>query len=506
MTEQQDQATATPESSGDAGRGRPAGQSLARNAGSLLASQGITWTLAVVLTAVQPRLLGPEGVGQLQLAMSLWAIAGAFVIFGTSNLVTVSLARRTDDVQLARSAMALQILTYLVSSLAVITFSLVAGYRQQLLAVVLIVGCTPLLTVAANVGRATMYGLERMTWPSKVDVINKIVSTAVVLAVLFAGGRVIVIALLGCASAALQSVLMLRGLHREAGVSLRPSFRGVFAVARRAYPFLLIEAAVTAYQQIDTVILSLLVDQVQLGWYAVADQLMGTLIVVPTLLMTALFPRLARLAHGDPDGARAYVRTGLRVMCFAGTAVGVGILIVSGQLTRLLFGDEFSGSGAVLAVRALAMIVMYQTITIGNYMMAADRLHRWTSITVIAILVSVPLNLVLVPMTERIYGNGAIGGALVYVVSETVILLGATALAGMRFYDRHVLAAATKAAIAAGAMIGATWWARDRFILLPVLIGACTYIVALWLLRAANADERNMLRQAFGRITARFGA
>ena len=152
------------------------------------------------------------------------------------------------------------------------------------------------------------------------------------------------------------------------------------------------------------------------------------------------------------------------------------------------------------------MIVMYQTIVIGHYMMAVDRLHRWTSITVVAIVVSVPLNMVLVPFTERVYDNGAIGGALVYIVSESVILLGATTLAGMRFYDRHVVGAAVKAAIAAGLMLAATWWARDRFILLPVAIGAVTYVAALSLLRAADADERRLIRQALSRVTARFGS
>jgi hypothetical protein len=44
-------------------------------------------------------------------------------------------------------------------------------------------------------------------------------------------------------------------------------------------------------------------------------------------------------------------------------------------------------------------------------------------------------------------------------------------------------------------MLACTWPIRDRFLLLPILVGVVSYVVAVWLLRVLGDDELTLLRQ-----------
>jgi hypothetical protein len=45
------------------------------------------------------------------------------------------------------------------------------------------------------------------------------------------------------------------------------------------------------------------------------------------------------------------------------------------------------------------------------------------------------------------------------------------------------------------AMVGATWWVRDAFLVVPILVGAVTYIGLILLLRVISSEDRALLTQ-----------
>jgi hypothetical protein len=49
--------------------------------------------------------------------------------------------------------------------------------------------------------------------------------------------------------------------------------------------------------------------------------------------------------------------------------------------------------------------------------------------------------------------------------------------------------------VAGLAMIGSTWWVRDSFIALPVILGALTYIGVIVLLRVIPSEDWALLRE-----------
>ncbi len=71
--------------------------SISRNIAALLTSQLVTWSLATILSIMQPRLLGPESQGNCRLAFSLWTVASVVIGLGTSLFLTLEVSRTIGD-------------------------------------------------------------------------------------------------------------------------------------------------------------------------------------------------------------------------------------------------------------------------------------------------------------------------------------------------------------------------------------------------------------------------
>jgi Na+-driven multidrug efflux pump len=141
----------------------------------------------------------------------------------------------------------------------------------------------------------------------------------------------------------------------------------------------------------------------------------------------------------------------------------------------------------------------YLNIFLAYFFISMDRQRTWTIIMVVATVATIPLDLFLIPFCHRLFGNGALGGALAYTVTEMGILITALFLVREQWATRENTWRAAKALFAALVMAAAVWAVRDAFIFIPVAAGAIIYTVLLWLLGLMPHSELalvgNMVRQ-----------
>lgn len=467
----------------------------------MMSGQAITWVLATVVALVQPRFLGDVGQGHLRLAYSMWMIVDVIIGFGTTTHLTLQMARdRERGLALVRPILRWRFVGYLAGWAVMSGYLLVSGADGQLVIVIILIGFVTMITSAAGTARAALVGLENMRYPAIADVAAKVVSVSAVIIVLLAGGDVIAVSAVAIGAALVNAVLLFRylALFPAATTQVRVPLR---LVALGGVSYLVADAALIVYQQVDTVIISLLVDEEQLGWYAAADQLFASLLFVPTILMMTLFPVFGRLSEESPERLRSVVSRAITSLLLFSVPIGLGTIAVGPAVASLIFGPQFVGAGPVLAVLGVVIIITSETILIGRYAIAVGHQRFWNLLMVAGIMATIPLDLMLVPWTNDRYGNGAIGGALAYVVTETMMFVIGT----VRFArDALVPATAARAAriLAAGAlMLIAVWPFRDAFIALPVTVGAVVYGLGIWLTRALDPDERALVARVTRRLT-----
>ncbi|MGH9135086.1 MAG: polysaccharide biosynthesis C-terminal domain-containing protein, partial [Ilumatobacteraceae bacterium] len=148
----------------------------------------------------------------------------------------------------------------------------------------------------------------------------------------------------------------------------------------------------------------------------------------------------------------------------------------------------------VFAVFGVVVMLTFFSILFGSYAVAIDRQGAWNVLIIGAIVVSILLDLVLVPWTDSAYDNGAIGGALAYVFTEGAMVAYGLWKLAPQIVTRDRVARVVKCATAGGCFIAASWFIRDLLFVVPALAGVVAYCVALVALRVLDREEVGRLR------------
>jgi O-antigen/teichoic acid export membrane protein len=480
-------------------------RTVARNASFLMASQLITWGLAVLLMIFMPRYLGAAGIGRIQLASSIWTVMTIFIAFGMDTLMIKEIARNP-----ARTAELFSISVILRAIFFVFGFGIVALYAHlaryplETLYVIGIIGFANFILQFTSACTAALQGLERMEFFSLSDVISKIFITLTTIILLLAGYGVLPAAAVLVGSAAISLVIQLVPLNRMLPLRLHFDLPQALWMLKASFPYLLSVGIRTIYSQIDIIIISLLVSDVVIGWYGSAVRLFATLLFVPAGINTAIFPVMSRTFANSPDSLPRLFRKNFSLMLILGVPIGLGVLVIADPLVVLLYGKEFVNSGPVLAVMGIVLMMTYQNIILGQYLISTDRQNAWTTVMAFATLATIPLDLVFIPLCQVVFNNAAIGGALSFLVTEAGMVAAGLWLLPRGILQRSSAWMAVRVFLAGGAMVAAAWMLRGNFILLPIAVGAVTYVALILILRVVPKEDwilaRSLMQSIYGRL------
>jgi O-antigen/teichoic acid export membrane protein len=476
--------------------------SVLRNMGHMMYSQVASWILGTVAQILSARFLGPEALGQLRLAFSVWLIAQILITLGTSTYLTLEMARDPQHgSKIIGPILLLRLAAFAIASTMIATYAIIAGHDLQFFLLLAVVGSTILLMALADTFSSALVGLEQMAYPAMAGVIAKTAYTAVLIAILLMGSGVIGVAAATAFNALLNLLLLRHFLRRFATPKL--GLRGSISIVRKSSGFLTASAIVVVYLQIDTLVIATLVDEETLGWYATADLMAGSMLFVPSIMMATLFPVLGRLHDSDTSAEAGIVRRAFSVLFLSGIAIGFGIIVVAEPVCVLLFGESFRPSGAVLAVLGLMMPFIFSTMMVATVAMATGMQRFWNIVMTVAVLLTIALDLVFVPWMDRLAGNGAIGGAMSYVMTEAFMLAVGVWKVVPVVRTHETVVRLLKTCLAGLLMVAVAWPLRQSFVLLPVFLGAIVFSVSIVVLGVLSMEEREIIGRLLGRIGLR---
>lgn len=482
--------------------------SVAKNASVLMVSQIITWGLSIVLVIFLPRFLGAEGLGQLHLADSIWNIVFIFVAFGMDTLLVKEIARKhTRTEELVGLSLVLRQIFSIIGFVVVVIYVQFAGYLPLTVMVIFVVGVSKLMFQFSETFRSSLVGLERMEYVAIADIVGKVFNTVVTVVILLLGYGVLAAAAVFIGSSLINTAIQYFYLRRLQPVRIFFNWQAAGRMLKASMPYFLVFVFSVIYMNLDAVIISLVVNEVTVGWYGVSKQLFGTLMFVPTVFITAVFPVLSRMYTNAPNALPRVMGRSFDLLLLIGVPIGLGLLAIANQLVVLLFGAEFAPSGPVLAIMGVVLILTYQNILLGRFLISVDRQNSWTIVMAAATLATIPLDLILIPWTHATFGNGAIGGALAFVVTEAGMIIAGLRLLPEGSLGRANVWRAARILIAGLIMFAAVWYWQEAFIVIPILIGVVVYTALIVILRVLPKEDWLLLKEQgqglFGRIIPR---
>lgn len=466
------------------------GKKIAQNAGYLMLSQLITWGLSLILMVVLPRYLGPEIIGEYYTAIAVWNIMGMFISFGMNTLLVKEIAKNPEEISdLYGNSLVIRIVFFLISVVAVVIYANIANFSSQIVIMLILIGFGQLFWQFSFLSQAFLRGLERMEYVSLADISSKLFNTVVTLILVYLGLGILPIVSVSIGMGMLSFLISNYYVRTLKKPQFRVNFNKSIWMIKQGFQYFLTNAAITLYIETDIIIISLLANERTVGWFGAADRLYGTLLFVPSVLMSAVFPAMSRENVQDKEVMKRLVRKSFNLQFLIGIPIGFGLFIVANSLSVLLYGIEFAGSGPVLALRGLVLVFTYQNVVIGSSLISMDRQNPWTLVIAIATILVVPLDIVFVSWAHNNFANGAIGASIVLMITELFMFIGGIRLLPAGTLGRSNFVYAAKAFVAGVIMIAVTWWFRESFIAVPIIIGVLSYGVSVLVLRLIDRED-----------------
>lgn len=479
-------------------------RTIAKNTSALMVSQLITWGFSFLLSILLSRYLGPAGMGQLALANSLWVIVGVVAALGTDLLITKEVARSPGRLnELVGTTLALRLLTFLLGAIGIGIYIHFANYSPETVTVIWITGVAYLVMQLSGTFDASLKGLERMEFTALAAVVAIVILSLLRIGLLLSNKNINAIAIAAIFSSLASLAVLFYFLRTRYSVRLSIDWGFMLPLIKASLPFFLVYMGINLYHQVDKVVISLLADEANVGWYGVADTLYGSLLFIPNVFVTALFPALSRAQKENPSTSQSLASKSMNLLLLVSVPVGWGMTVIANQLVVLLYGASFANSGPVLAVRGVFLALTYINMLLGFLLISMDRQKVWAYVILAASVATIPLDLVLIPWTMKMFANGALGGALSFAFTEIGQTAAALALLPKGYFGLTSGRPVAKLVLAGLVMVGATWFLRDAFLLIPILVGAATYAAMIYFLRPLPNEDWNFVFSTLNSILRR---
>lgn len=434
------------------------------------------------------RRLGVVETGRYTTASSLASVVVGLTDLGLTAIGMRELAvlRGDERSELARNLLGMRLVLTVLGSLIVTVFAF-AVYGWLMGFGVLIASCGVLAQNVQATLAVSLIARLRLGWVSVLDFSRYLgIAGLIVLLVLLGAHLLAFLAVTAIAALIVlpPTIALVRG-----DIPLRPSFAA--RQWRRLFGPLLAYSAATAaatlYVRIAIVLVSLIADARQLGYFGVSYRMVEALLVLPTLLVGAAFPIFARAAREDPARLRFAISRVFDVALIVGAWVALSLAIGSHLIIAVIAGARFTPSAPVLAFQGIAVGAVFVS-SVWAYGLLSLGLHRVILIFNLALLATVAVVVAILASLDGAVG-AAIGTAAVEIASA---IAGAVVLAHGRPHLRLSLRTLPKVIVAVS--IGA---APALLVGIPSIARVCLssalYAAVLLLLGAFPPDLRAIL-------------
>lgn len=466
---------------------------VAKNIFHLLTSSVLQKAIAFVYFALIARWAGVEQTGAYFFALSWTLMFTTITDMGlTPVLIRESAKEHAHAEKYLNQTLSLKLPLTCVAVLAAIVGAWLFHIEPVTRTLVMLAA----VVISLDAISLTFYGVLRGHHVLKYEGLGLVIGQSITMAIgltalkLHAPLWVLVIALIAgsCWNALASWWIVTRRLR----IRVRPSWDWGFAKAilKTAFPFALAGFFVKVYTSADAVLLTHFHGETAAGLYSVPYKLTFAFQFVPMTFTAAFYPAMSRAFASDKQALGDLLYKALWSLMLIVAPIVAGIAALAPQLVLFVYGKDYLPSVVAVETLILALIPIFLDFPIGSLLNASDRQMTQTKLMAMATVVSLGLNLALIPK------YGLVGVVIASVLSHTVLIVGGFIAIGkfLEWPAGKFAGVALRTAAAAAAMAAVVVLAKPHLPLpLSVLLGALAYPAAAFALRAVSLADLKAL-------------
>jgi O-antigen/teichoic acid export membrane protein len=380
---------------------------------AVLAGEFVNKGAVVVAFVWLARTLDPAVYGDVEWALSLLMV---FTMAGDAGLATwasarVAAAPAEAAVLVARVGLlrlALAVPAYAVLSLIAWSFGGPAGSALAIYGLVLFL--SPLFL------QYLFNGLFQPRWAALGNALRGVTFAIAVVLLVDQGASPSVVAVaevLGAASLALCSFVVLRVIFSDMSVRLREGWRSLLALLAQSWRTGASEVTWGVLWYAGLILLGFLATSTDAAWHSSSLRLVMALHTLVWLYLYVLLPTLARLVDNDSAGWARVVEQSLRVTGWMGWTIALVGTIGARPILTTVFGPEYEAAVPVLQAMVWVIPIAWMSGHLRYSLIAAGRPEKDYHAALIGAGTTVGLTLLLAPSMQSLGASLALLGGLV---------------------------------------------------------------------------------------------
>jgi O-antigen/teichoic acid export membrane protein len=315
---------------------------------------------------------------------------------------------------------------------------------------------------------------ERMELVALTQIVNGVLYALVALALIRWG--------LGLVALPLANLVGIGGAVLLAGVAFLRLFDGLrlqidFGFAKNflwaCLPLGLSTLMVSVYFRFDTVLLSLLKGDTEVGYYNAAYRIIWLIVGLQWAFYAAIYPALAR-KWPDRAAFEQLANRLLKLMLPVAIPMAVGGVILARPLLDLFFGPAYAPGARAFQILICGTAVNFVSGIWGYELIASDRQSQYMRMEIAVAVTNLALNAILIPLFS-LYG-AAIATLIAQVVGACIAYRALRRIFHIALFD-YMLAAVISALLMGGLLFGLRAWPVLALVPLGVLTYMCLFAV-----------------------------
>lgn len=473
-------------------------QRLAKNIGSLFVSQVLSYLIAFIYSIYLIRYLGVADFGLLSYALALTSILTVFCDLGLTTLMTREVAKdRSQTFSYLKTTISIKIALSIVVVLitAIIINSL--GYSLSELYVIYLLLLSMIFTTFSGIYYSLFQAYQKLEYQSIAQVLNSVLMFAgVAILIYYNSGLVLVASLYTLVNGVilLYYIYIARSRFKFSLPSLQLDFKIWKKTIFLGLQFGLIGVFSTIYIWIDSVMLSILVNNDAVGLYNAAYRIIMVLLFVPFVMNAAIFPVMSKLYGTGQEALNRVFEKYLKFMIIISIPMGIGITILARDIITFLFGAAYTGSAIALQILIWSTVITFLYSSYLSLFISTNKQMILTKIAIIGMFINITLNLILIPK----YSYIAASVNTVLTELSLILLVFIIARSQVHINKKQVLNDFSRVIISG--LIMAAFLVVFSYLNLFVLIilGTLIYLAALYITRGIDKDDIDIIKQIKG--------
>jgi O-antigen/teichoic acid export membrane protein len=455
-------------------------RALALNTGVQILGKGVSTVLGIVIIGLLTRQLGTEGFGAYSTANAFLQVFALLLDLGLNVTLVALLGEHAGDEKYERRCTSALftlriVMAFFILGLVAPAVALASPYPLELkLAIIALAGSFIFPSLNQVVVGAQQRHLK-MSMAAVAENIGRLIALAGLVYAQSQGWGLVPIMWFISLAGFGNFILNFLSARKYADFHWNwdPAFWKM--ALNRSWPVGLSIAFGLAYFKADTLILSFVRPQAEVGIYGAAYRVLEILITVPFMYAGVLLPILSNaFAKKDFPKFKNLVTNSIDVMLVFCLPMMFGTWLLGERVMALVAGPEFVESGRVLWILIVAVAAIYLNTVFSHIVVAIDGQRKMIPVYIAVAIGAVIGYLLFIPT----YGMWA--AAWLTVASEVLVGLGSLVVANKVVtteFKPRVLIAAAGASLLMSAVV---WLIRDQFAVIPIIVGAIVYTVALY--------------------------